>query len=72
MNTHFPRLVTNGTYFRIETAPGVFEQDYCEYGGQYDWQTKSRWIARRKFRYVLRKAEYEESIKPEKWVPVDL
>lgn len=72
MNTHFPRLVTNGTYFRVELEPGKFEQDYWEEGLQCDWQTRHLWIAKRKFRYVLARIEYNESVKPDKWVPVNL
>ena len=66
----FPRIVTNGKYYRIETKPGKYDQQHGYYFGSWDWQTKWYWRAVRRLKRIAYWQNYAESIKPDRWKPV--
>ena len=64
----YPRLVTNGKYYRIEISPGDYEREL-----EFDccfFETKSLWIAKRRLKMCREQEEYLESTTPDKWRPV--
>ena len=66
----YPRIVTNGKYYRIEIGPEKYDKIREDWAYGCTWDTRWLWLARLRLRGILRDDAYYESIKPDRWKPV--
>lgn len=67
VSTAFPRIVYNGTHYRIETSEARYDQEYGSFGRHWSWETRYFWRARRRWEQLMRDIAWSEARKPERW-----